>query len=70
MLTPAIFAMSVDPSPGAGVPPLLALVGQMKWGFIGLVMSVLMMGWILSRFIRRFQITAAAAVVPKKAGDV
>ena len=70
VLTPAIFAMSVDPSSSSAVPPLLAVVSQMKWGFIGLVTSVLMMGWILGRFIRKFQITATAAIAPKKAGEV
>jgi hypothetical protein len=51
VLTPAIFAMSVEPSPGD--PPLLAVISQLRWGFIGLVASVLMLGWILGRFIRK-----------------
>jgi hypothetical protein len=51
ILTPAIFAMLVEP--GTDVPPLLALTNQLKWGLIGLVGSVLMLGWILSRFIPR-----------------
>jgi len=25
----------------------------MKWGFVGLVLSILVLGWILSRFIPR-----------------
>jgi hypothetical protein len=53
ILTPAIFAMLVEP--GTDVPPLLALTNQLKWGLIGLVGSVLMLGWILSRFIPRAQ---------------
>ena len=53
VLMPAIFAMSVEPGAGASTPPLLAIAQQLKWGFIGLVTSVLTMGWILSRFIPR-----------------
>jgi hypothetical protein len=53
VLTPAIFAMLVDPSAGPGIPALLAVVGQVRWGLIGLVGSVLMLGWILGRFISR-----------------
>jgi hypothetical protein len=53
VLMPAIFAMSVDPNYEASVPPVLAVARQLKWGFVGLVVSVLMMGWILSRFIPR-----------------
>jgi hypothetical protein len=53
VLTPAIFAIS-DLSPsGAEVPPLLAVTSLLKWGLIGLVGTVLMLGWILSRFIPR-----------------
>jgi hypothetical protein len=51
VLTPAIFAMSVEPETVAPIPPALAIAQQLKWGFVGLVVSVLTMGWILSRFI-------------------
>jgi hypothetical protein len=53
VLTPAIFAMSVEPGDGAAQPPVLAIAQQMKWGFVGLVFSILLLGWILSRFIPR-----------------
>ena len=53
ILTPAIFAMLVEPSTDA--PPLLAVTSQLKWGLLGLVGSVLLLGWILSRFIPRTQ---------------
>ncbi len=53
VLTPAIFAMSDMPASGSHTPPLLALTSQLKWGLIGLVGTVLMLGWILSRFIPR-----------------
>jgi len=51
VLTPAIFAMSVEPGYGPPIPPLLAVAQQLKWGFVGLVLSVLTLGWILGRFI-------------------
>jgi hypothetical protein len=53
VLTPAIFAMSDLPASGSDTPPLLAVTSQLKWGLIGLVGTVLMLGWILSRFIPR-----------------
>jgi hypothetical protein len=53
VLTPAIFAMSDLPASGSDTPPLLAVTSQLKWGLIGLVGTVLALGWILSRFIPR-----------------
>jgi hypothetical protein len=53
VLTPLIFAMSTEPGSVPGVPPLLAVIGQLKWSCIGLVASILMLGWILGRFIPR-----------------
>jgi hypothetical protein len=51
VLTPAIFALSVEPVYGPSLPPLRAIAQQLQWGFVGLVLSVLTLGWILSRFI-------------------
>jgi hypothetical protein len=51
VLTPAIFAMLVDPPMDPGVSLLPGIISQLKWGLIGLVSSVLMLGWILGRFI-------------------
>ena len=53
VLTPAICAMLVDPRTDPGVPIFLSIVSQVKWGLIGLVSSILMLGWILGRFIPR-----------------
>jgi len=53
VLTPAIFAMLDQPASDSSTPPLLAVTSQLKWGLIGLVGSVLLLGWILSRFIPR-----------------
>lgn len=47
LLMPVIFAMSIEPSG----PPLLAIANQLKWGSIGLVTSILVLGWVLGRFI-------------------
>ena len=57
ILTPAIFAMLAEPDPGALVPVLLVVIRQVKWGLIGLVISVLMLGWILGRSISRMPST-------------
>jgi hypothetical protein len=65
ILTPAIFAMLVEPA--GDDPPLLAVTGQLKWGLIGLVGSVLMLGWILSRFIPRSQ---AKVTGPNQGGGI
>jgi hypothetical protein len=53
VLTPAIFAMLDPPAPDSSASALLMVTGQLKWGLIGLVGSVLTLGWILSRFIPR-----------------
>jgi hypothetical protein len=53
VLTSAIFAMLDQPTAGSDSPPLLAVTSQIKWGLIGLLGTVLMLGWILSRFIPR-----------------
>ena len=66
ILTSTIFAMLVEP--GGGAPPLLAVTSQLKWGLIGLVGSVLMLGWILSRFIPRTQYKAPSG--PDRGGAI
>ena len=52
LLMPVIFAMSVEPSrPPA--PPLLAIAHPLRWGCIGLLTSILTLGWALGRFIAK-----------------
>jgi hypothetical protein len=63
---PAIFAMSAEPDSGAAIPPLLAIAQQLKWGFVGLVMSILTMGRILSRFIRKMSVVGVSSLSEKK----
>ena len=50
-LVPVIFALSY--SPEANTPPLLEIAAQLKWGLIGMVTSVVILGWVISRFIPR-----------------
>jgi hypothetical protein len=53
VLTPSIFAIVVDPKAEPGIPLLLAVIAQLRWGLTGLLSSILMLGWILGRFIPR-----------------
>ena len=49
-LVPVIFAMQYQPEAGASVP-LFQIANQLKWGLVGLVVSVLVLGKVLSRYI-------------------
>lgn len=51
VLMPVIFAMPSDPALHPGPLSLVEICIQLKWGLIGLAMSVLLLGWILGRFI-------------------
>ena len=53
VLMSSIFAMLAEPSTEPNVPVVLAISHQLKWGLIGLVSTVLGLGWTLSRFIPR-----------------
>lgn len=66
VLTPVVFSMLVEPSLEPGVPPLLAVINRLKWGLIGLVISVLMLGWILSRFLPRTSVAPPDLIVERK----
>ncbi len=52
-LVPVVFAMDYEPATQPGSLSLMEVGNQLKWGLVGLVISVLMLGWILSRFIPR-----------------
>jgi hypothetical protein len=52
-LVPVIFAMDYEPASNWKGVSLVEVGQQLKWGLVGLVISVLMLGWILSRFIPR-----------------
>ena len=49
VLVPVIFAMQEQPEPGIGA--VFQIASQVKWGLVGLVVSVLILGWVLGRFI-------------------
>ncbi len=66
VLTPSIFAIMVDPKAEPGVPLLLAVIAQLRWGLIGLLSSILMLGWILGRFIPRVPAPSVAFVNAQK----
>jgi hypothetical protein len=53
ILVPLVFAMQFHSADDQDLPVIFQLVYQLKWSFIGLAMSVLALGVILSRFIRR-----------------
>lgn len=60
-LLPLIFAMLYTPQLKAGTAPVLELAAQLKWALGGLLSAVLILGWVLSRFIRRQSPPATAA---------
>jgi hypothetical protein len=53
VLLPVIFAMPSDTSPYRGPITLGEICVQLKWGLAGLIISVLILGWVLGRSIRR-----------------
>jgi len=61
-LVPVIFAMSVSPVSEPAIPALLAVVSQLKFGLMGLVISILLLGWVLGRFIPRQPVSRTPAV--------
>jgi hypothetical protein len=52
-MVPVIFALGYQPTNDANTSALLEVAQQLKWGLIGIVMSVLVLGWVVSRFIPR-----------------
>jgi hypothetical protein len=48
---PLIFALADVPT--TGVSPLLQIADQLKCGLIGMVLSVLVLGWVLRGFITK-----------------
>lgn len=71
VLTPVVFAMLADPVADACDPPLVDVVSRTKWGLIGLATSVLMLGWILGRFIPRAPaISPPFPAVQKPRGEI
>lgn len=61
MLVPMIFAMSYETVMTPGASAVMELTQQLKWALIGMVISVLMLGIIISRFIPRASTIRMAA---------
>jgi hypothetical protein len=65
LLVPLVFALQTQPDEHPRSPILFELAGQLKWGLIGLGSSILMLGWVLSRFILRTRLAYLNATSPK-----
>ena len=59
MLGPLVFALQFPSPEGNPLPALVQLTNQLRWSLAGLVLSVIVLGAILGRFIRRDAATAA-----------
>lgn len=54
VFVPLIFALHMRLA-AAGEPFLFTLARQLEWAFVGLVASVLLLGWVIGRFLPREQ---------------
>jgi hypothetical protein len=54
-LVPVIFAIGCRPAPGSRSPAVFELADQLKWGLIGLMSTVLVLGWMIGRSITRWE---------------
>ena len=52
-LLPLIFAMAYAPELKGRNPAVLEVAAQLRWALAGLLGAVVVLGWVLSRFIRR-----------------
>jgi hypothetical protein len=52
-LVPLIFAMQYTPKLTSGSTPVLEVAAQLRWALAGLLGAIVILGWVLSRFIRR-----------------
>ncbi|HXX23540.1 MAG TPA: hypothetical protein VEO19_10345 [Terriglobia bacterium] len=54
VLVPLIFALQYTPELKEGQSAVLEIAAQLKWALAGLLATVVMVGWILSRFMRQW----------------
>lgn len=66
-LVPLIFAMQYTPCLKEGSSATLELAAQLKWALVGLLFAVLILGWVLSSYVRRQSGQNAAKQVPAAA---
>lgn len=59
-LMPVIFAFACHPTPGPNSPAVFELADQLRWGLIGLMSTVLVLGWVIARTIVRWEKQARA----------
>ena len=52
-LVPLMFALQYTPESKGEPSAILEIAAQLKWALAGLLAIVVMVGWILSRFIRQ-----------------
>jgi hypothetical protein len=50
-LVPVIFAMHLRPQPGKELSSFFQVSQQLKFALIGLVSAVIILGWVISRFL-------------------
>jgi hypothetical protein len=53
ILVPLIFAMQYTPCLREGSSAILELAAQLKWALAGVLIAVLILGWVLSGYVRR-----------------
>ena len=53
VFVPLIFALHMRMAAGTGEPFVFTLARQLEWAFAGLVAAVLLLGWVIGRFIPR-----------------
>ena len=58
-VVPVIFAIACRPEPGPYAPAVFELANQLKWGLIGLIGTVIVLGWVIGRSIVRWESRAA-----------
>lgn len=66
---PMIFAMQYRPETTAPVSVVFELADQLKWGLIGVVLSIAVLAWVLSRFIPRAAVPSANELAARTAPD-
>ena len=66
-LVPLIFAMQYTPELKAGTTAVLELSAQLKWALAGLLSAVVVLGWVLGRFIRRTSVAVDSNQTPNAA---
>jgi len=61
---PLVAALQYQPLPAGTSPALIEIGAQLKWGLVGLVLSVLILVKILMKFIPRPAISTIESAVP------